>query len=252
MSTTGKTLTISLKGIILLILGLYWQSCNTENCLESVGKINTYNIPLNQTTTVEFNDIFDVIYIPDSVERITLTCGENLFDGIYLKTDSNKIVFEDHNSCNFLRSYDHVPVITIYSSQINHVIVPGNISFTMNDTLHNDHFIFEAKGGVNTVDLKINTRKLEFSVNGGTGDYMLSGFAGLAYVYFFGTGFYWGENLRTGYQYVHHRSTGDMHLNADIELNIKLFSNGNAYYHSVPDTLIVDQSQGTGAIYPFI
>lgn len=247
-----STKNIFYKHLIISLLGISSIGCNTENCLESAGKLTQYTINIDQATALELNDIFDVIYIPDSAEKIVLTCGENLYDGIKINSDSGIISFEDHNSCNFLRSYDHIPTLTIYSQYLSHFVIPGNINFMMEDTLLCDRFVFEAKGGVNTVDLKLNTKKLEFSVNGGTGDYSVSGFAGLAYVYFFGTGFYWAENLQTGYQYVQHRSTGDMHLNAKIELNIKFFSNGNAYYHLKPDTIVIDSSQGSGNLYPFI
>lgn len=235
-----------------MLFSTFLIACNTENCLESAGKLTQYTIPINEASIIELNDIFDVVYIPDTSEMIVLTCGENLYDGIKIVSDTGKISFEDHNSCNFLRSYDHIPTIKIYSKTLSHFIIPGNINFFMEDTLFCEHFVFEAKGGVNTVDLKVHTKKLEFSVNGGTGDYTASGYASLAYVYFFGTGFYWAENLNTGYQYVQHRSTGDMHLKASVELNIKFFSNGNAYYHEEPDTIIIDHSQGSGDLYPFI
>lgn len=242
---------------ILIIIFLYGisqfaASCSGENCLQSAGPSETLSYKLDSINTIEFSDVFDVVLVPDTLEEIQITCGQNLQDGIIFSYEGFKLGIGNANSCNFLRSYDNIPLVTIHSKKISSILVPGNINFSMPDTLTCDSFLFAANGGINTIDLKINTRKLSFSMNGGTGDYRVTGHAGLLYLYFFGTGFFWGENLQTDILYGQQRSTGDIHLRVTHELNLKLFSSGDAYYYEEPGRINFSAEGGSGQLIPSI
>ena len=256
LNVTNNNRIFSIKNMLIItVLYSFSQlavSCSGENCLQSTGPTETLSFKLDSINSLEFSDVFDVVLVPDTTDEIQVTCGQNLQDGIILSYDGSKLGISNANSCNFLRSYDNIPLITIHSKNISEIFVPGNINFTMADTLTCDSFFFSANGGINTIDLKINTRKLSFSMNGGTGDYRVTGHAGLLYLYFFGTGFFWGDNLQTDILYGQQRSTGDVHLRVSHELNLKLYSSGDAYYYEEPERINFSTEGGSGQLIPSI
>lgn len=248
------TIRFGSRFLMLLAIGasLWLSSCSGDNCLQTTGEIQTYSRTADSVFQIEISDVFDVVLVPDTTNIITVTCGANLYDGIIFEESDGKLSIKNSNTCNFLRSDSHLPVLTIYSNQINNFRIPGNVTFSMPDTLTCDSFEFAIYGGINTVDLKLNTQKLVFSMNGGTGDYRVSGNAGLFYFYFFGTGFFWGENLTSDLFYGQHRSTGDIHLNVLKEMNLRLYSIGDAYYYTETEVINFDNSEGSGQLIPLI
>ncbi len=213
-----------------LLLGLI--ACKQNTCLHPAGKTSSELVSLEGIRHIEIHDVFDVIWIPDTVLcEVEIRGGEHNLSFIDYAQEEGKITFRNHNRCGFLRNDFPGVQLIVRSNAIHEWTIPGSISLEMTDTLHTDSVSFSFNGGINDVNLLINAFKTSISLNGGSGKYTIEGKSVLGYAYFFGNGIYEARHFENRQLYLNHQTTGNLHIKPTDLLSLKLEGRGNVYYY---------------------
>jgi hypothetical protein len=244
-----KRLIISLFAVMTLLL----VQCGKDEgiCVGKTGKTITQMRTTLPYNSVEVYDNINLILTHDtSLTAIYVEAGENLIDGITTKIDSGKLVLRNHNSCNWLRSFE-VPVnVYLTYTKLDSIIfqAAGNITCTnewTNDTIYLD--VVEGGGQIN---LNLNVFKSFITVRYGTVAINITGFSQVTYISSQGYGPLHAEDLYSKFTYVYTFSPNDVFVKATVELGVEIRNIGNVYYTGNPGNIYTNIS-GKGKLIEF-
>jgi len=126
--------------ILLLCLLSGCKKQQLDDCFSRTGDDKTIERPLKSFSRITVGDKFNVILTQDTSrdERIHITGGEKILEGISAEVDNGELVIENCNTCNFVRSYDREITVQIFLKDISEINVFGAASITCSDTLRLD------------------------------------------------------------------------------------------------------------------
>lgn len=216
----------------LIVIVLF--SCSKSNkCFHSAGEIKNETRVIGDFTRLRINSLMDVYWHLDTVNKIVIEAGENLMPFIETKVENNKLTISNENRCNWLRKYKRIK-LHVYSKAFKFIDLYGNGDFIMMDTLSNDSVMIDNWSDISKVKLLVKSNVFSYSLNAGTGDTYISGSAVVCYLWIMGYGYVHAKDFKTAYNYITHKSTGDLTVNVFKETGDRLFSTGNLYVYGKP------------------
>ncbi|MCF8372268.1 MAG: DUF2807 domain-containing protein [Bacteroidales bacterium] len=234
---------------LILIFFLFIFGCKPDRCLHTTGAIIIEERQPGDFTSVTIEDVFTIEVIPDSSNRIEIVAGEKLLPYISTTNKEQNLTIKNENRCNWLRSFKNKPIVRIYSNSIESIRLEGESDLVFTDTLKQDHFLLDVWAGLSTANVLIDCEKLEFSLNGGSGDFSFSGRAGVCFIHADGNAFVNADKLETGFAYITSITTGDIYIYVTKVLEVRLHRSGNVYYKGEPANILKEQFAG-GDLYP--
>lgn len=161
-----KILSISL--IVLLFTGCKKEQW--DDCISSTGNDISIERPLKTFDKISISDKFNLIISQDTSqsERVILTGGENILEGISAEVDGNALTISNRNTCNFVRSYDREITVEVFVHDLIEIEIFGATSIVSKDTLRlNDLSIYHS--ALEDIDLTIDVSGEVFveSINSG-------------------------------------------------------------------------------------
>ena len=122
------------------VVMLLFTGCKKEqwdDCISSTGKDVTIERPLKSFDKISIGDKFKLIISQDTSqgERMLLTGGENILEGVQAEVDGTLLTIENCNKCNFVRSYDRIITIEIFIHDLTELSLFGATNVTSGDTL---------------------------------------------------------------------------------------------------------------------
>ncbi len=217
---------------ISAVITLY--SCSKGNkCFHSAGETINETRVIGDFTRLRINSLMDVCWHWDTANKVVIEAGENLMPFIETKVEDNRLSITNRNRCNWLRKYKRIKM-HIYSKAFKFIDLYGNGDFTMMDTLANDSVMVDNWSDISKVKLLVKSNVFSYSLNAGTGDTYIYGSAGVCYLWIMGYGYVHAKDFKTAYNYITHKSTGDLTVNVFKETGDKLFSSGNLYIYGKP------------------
>lgn len=231
---------------ILLIITII--SCTKHNAaFKTTGKIIKEHRLLSDFNEIELNNIFNVYITNDTINKITLEGGTNLLPFIKTEVNNNTLTIKDNNKCNWLRSYKKETNLYISAKSLSSLIINGECNVYSTDTIKCNEFSVVVFSGIAKVDLTVNNAITHLTVHAGTGDYTLRGKTNYAYLYSFGTCYFWAKELNADNIYVTNKSTGNDYIFANNEIRGEINGSGNIYYSGNPQTVDIKQTS-TGRV----
>lgn len=214
------------------VISLY--SCSKLNkCFHSSGKIIKETRIISEFRRLRINSLMDVYWHFDTTNKIVIEAGENLMPFIETEVENNILSITDRNRCNWLRKYKRIQ-LHIYSKSLKYIDLYGNGDFTMIDTLVNDSVMVDNWSDISKVKLLVKSNVFSYSLNAGTGDTYIYGSANVCYLWVMGYGYVHAKDFKTAYNYITHKSTGNLTVNVFKETKNELFSLGNLYIYGKP------------------
>lgn len=226
--------------IILIVVLFTLMGCKKEqldDCFSTTGSDKTEERLLPSFSKLNIGDNFKVILKQDTgPERIRITAGENLLEGISTEVENGELIVKDANTCNFVRSYKRQKVLEIFIKDITHIFVFSACSISNIDTLHLenlriDHSALEDM--VLTFDIKnelfvesINSGGMTFS---GKCKIFKSSIEEITNID--------ARNLVCEEVLMDTHTLLDSYVNATRLLFVKIYGSGNVYYVSEPSDL---------------
>jgi hypothetical protein len=106
-----------------LVLGC--NKPNSPDCFQVAGVPQIEWRTLSDFDEIEISDNIDV-YLEDSdEEKIKVEGPSNLLPEIKTEIENNILKITNDNTCNFVRSYKHKYIVTLYSKNIRRIINRG-------------------------------------------------------------------------------------------------------------------------------
>lgn len=233
----------------LVFISIIIAGCRPEeftDCFKGSGKLTTTSRVLEPFQVIILENKIDLTLIPDSLNYLQISCGENLHEPIATDVKEGVIHIRDNNRCTWSRSLKIRPQIEVhYQSNLQKLesravstingIVKGTDIKILIESSENSDLSIEAK---NNLEVKVS----------GSGNLYLKGYAPVFVMEVFDTGVCDARNLKGDYSYVYHHGVNDCYVQPEKALGAQLTSLGNLIYYPEPWELIRYPSKGSGRI----
>lgn len=238
---------------LLSIVFIFISSCKKSEerqCIKSAGieseRIEIINAPFDSLFLYD-NIIYNLI--PDTINKVVFTGGENLLNFADLEVESNKLKIENNNKCNFLRSYQQKITANIHFEELNYIFFQGSEPLTALDSIKSSAFRMLIRDGAGSVSLMIDQGYTSIVIGHGYGDFTVKGKTVIAFLNCYTNSFCDATELNVINNLIVHSNTqGDMRVRANsIPLNAKINRRGNIINYGTPSETNLEQV-GTGVL----
>lgn len=225
---------------ILLIVSLV--CCKPENrkdCFKSYGKEVNVTRYLDNFEYIVLNDNIDYEVIQFPKPMAIITSGENLMSNIHTAVQSNSLIVENKNKCNFVRGYNKKTKIKIYTPFIRTLFHQGVGQVNVNSNFVQDT-IFINGGNSGNVNLYGNYQVVQTSSHGNTNIHFY-GTTNELLTYLKGTNYLYADNSTIkSYANITTISIADVYLKlpSTASLVVNIFRDGNIYYNGNPFSIL--------------
>lgn len=237
-----------MKFLCLILVSFFLFSCD-KNGLFDGGESTTREIVIrNAFSRIETNSIFDISLINDSINKVLITCGENLQKYVNIE-EKEGIVYISHNvKYAWSRKYEKIKLelhinqdLTLYAYEPLHFVTPG--IFKAN------YFLFVDWGKFCEVDINVNSGYCGIYMGADSfGFYKVKGTCTNSEIWAGGSSKVYADSLISDDCYVRQRGWGDVYINVLQQLKIKFECNSNIYYKGNPSEISIDDQMSTGKL----
>jgi hypothetical protein len=236
---------------LLAFIMLVFSACDNEkspDCFKKTGEIETKIIDLDSFEYIDINDLFNVVLIQDSTNKLEIKGGKNVIQKVEFTQNDTLLSIENTNTCNWTRSYQEVIELDIHFTELKRVGIYGQVYLTNRDTIYSSDLSIVVYSKASKANLTVNTNQFRFSLWEATGEYYLHGKTNYSY---YGTGRYgyiYAKDLKSKYVRASNESTGDIYVNADNSIQAWLSSYGNIYYTGNATDITIEEESSTGKL----
>lgn len=236
-----------IKIVFFLCLVGLTSSCR-KDALFDAGKTTTREISINDDFNgIEVKQMFDIVLANDTVNRIYVTCGENLQPQMDIYVKDGILYLDHHIKYNWSRNYEKTKLIL----RLNHfprINVRKPEYITTLDTLKTNVFDYVDWEKFTEMDVTLNVTQCNIGMSSDNfGHYTIRGKATNATLWGWGSTFLYGEDMNIENCYIKHRGIGDLYVNVSNSLTVSLEATGNVYYKGNP-TITIEQHLSTGKL----
>ena len=240
----------TLIGFFLVVLTIY--SCKKDGgvCISSTGNYAQENRGLEHFREIDVSGNTKIEVYPNQAEnRVEVIGGKHLLKGIETKVENNKLIINNLNRCNWLRSFKSTITVKIYTTDLNLITYRGSGDIVFMDTLLTDVFTLDSWDGSGDLTFLLNCRENYIHLHTGTTNVTLYGRTDFTYYYSLTTGFIYGQGMACKRAFLAQRGYGDMYINPTEHLDAEIYKSGNIYS---PGNISINFKQyGSGQLYTF-
>ncbi|MCQ2973412.1 MAG: DUF2807 domain-containing protein [Bacteroidales bacterium] len=238
------------KKNILFLLLLLFNGCDNSNApdfFKSVGKEVSKTIYFdNLITLLNVKDAFDVYLVKDTIDYITITCGENLIDKIDAKlSDEHTIELTNENEFRIVRNYNGIPQAEVHYKTITNVYAYGSAKVVSKDTIDIERYVFTERVG--ELDVIVKSPQIIVNVWFGTGNYKVRGVCNDFYTEPRYSSIINAEELIVNNAHIDTYSSGNVYVNPQDSLIANIYWTGDIIYQGNPFVKLIEK-QGKGKI----
>ena len=239
--------------LVLLLMSSCLLSCKKsedQSCLKGKGNEVTVTRSLSAFNSLSLFDGVELTLIQDSVEKIVITCGENLVNFVNTDVENGTLTISDDNRCTWLRDLPVKIKAELHYRALDYVYNEshGNISM---QTTHTGQSLRWENWHVNgRSDLKLDVNIFYSSINAGASELTVSGQCDEAYYYLSGYGHIRAKGLESDFCWGDHNGTGELELRcADGGvLEYAITNYGDLIYWGEPDLIQAEDHSGSGTL----
>lgn len=238
--------------ISLLLFMLVLPACKKDGgtCLSNTGQIIIQDRQVGDFDSISMNDYANVILTQDTVNRVRVEAGQNIIQGITTQVIDHLLIIHNHNTCNWLRSYNSPINVYVSVKNLWKVIYNSSGNLTSTNSIASDIFMVDAWGGCGTINLELKNKNGYFIQHMGTANFILRGRCNINSIYAGDFGSFQCKELLTGYTFIKNYGSNDCYISASRYMDATIGSIGNIYYTGEPDT-VYTHIYGSGEVIPF-
>ena len=143
----------------LLGFVLTFCSCNKENapdCFKTAGEVQTETRDLGNFSKLELNSNLKYELVDTNFCGIEITGPKNLLPKIDAQLSDGVLKIENVNTCNFLRSFEHEIIVTLYFDSITNIQNFSTGSVVSLNELKARKLVLENKHANGKIELNLN------------------------------------------------------------------------------------------------
>jgi hypothetical protein len=244
MLRKNHTFVVLLKWLLLSYVYLFipfFYSCD-RNALFDAGKITTREIVIQHPISAfNVHSIFDISVVRDTLNKIMVTCGENLQSFVDIYSEGDSVFLEQHTKENWSRNYEKIKLeLHINENFLINIWAPVNI--TTVGILNISDFAVIDWGIFSEIDVDLNVNNCTI-VNSPEhfGLFKARGKSNSTFLWNRGSCRFLMDSLINKSCYVKQGGWAEMHINAKDNLIISLEYTGNIFYKGDPQITIEKQ-----------
>lgn len=225
MMTLFKVKWVYIISIAFLLIG-----CNKEGagCFNKAGDIKTVTMEVSSFTAIDVTTNIDVNLVNDGSDRVEVTTGEQLIEGISLKVEEGVLKISNLNTCFWSIGYVH-PVVTIRNSNLQKVVQHGYGQVYSKDTLYVDELYLQIEDASGGFDLLLNASKISL-VSNSIGSVVLKGKSNILHAnHSWGDGILYASSLLVYDCRISQSGSNRMEINVSNSLTGSINNLGNVY-----------------------
>ena len=239
---------ITISFIFLVLTGCKKEQW--DDCVSSTGDDISIERPLKPFSAISIGDRFNLIISQDTAqaERILITGGENIVEGISAEVDGETLTISNCNTCNFVRSYKREITLEVFIHDINELSVFGATNIISNDTLRlTDLSIYHS--ALEDIDLRVDISNEIYVESINSGATTLRGKALKLKGSIEEITNIDARELVCEEAFIDSHTPLDCYINATRLIYVGIYNKGNMYYVSEPSDLKeVHVQTGTGEL----
>lgn len=142
----------------MLVLFAGCKKEQLDDCFSRTGEDRSIERPLKEFDRISVGDRFEVILSQDTSrpERIIITGGEKILEGISAEVENGELILKNCNRCNFVRSYKRTVTLEVFLHDISELTVFGAATIRTSDTLNLNSLRIN-HSALEDINLQINT-----------------------------------------------------------------------------------------------
>lgn len=235
---------MKLKALIYLVISLLSASCIDE-ALFNGGVVVSKTQNLSDYSTIEIESSFEIELISDTVNKVVVSCGENLQPFIKIEVVNDILYLKHEIKNNWSRNYERVK-LELHTRPFGVISVRKPVRIYTTRVYKAPSFGFVDYMKYSELDLDIDVDDCMVVMSSDNfGQYKVRGTAKRANFWGWGSCLVRADSLITDHCYILHRGMGNVYVNSTGQLNADIQSTGNVYYTGNP-AQINFQRKGSG------
>jgi hypothetical protein len=223
------------------------MQCKPDECFNGVGSEGIMHVETGYFKDVNFNGMFDVTLVQDSVSYVEFEGGKSMLQYVKAENTDSVLWIDNSNNCLFLKDYKKIK-LSVHFNNVNQFsfIEPCKVR-SLNPLT--DDFTLIAPAQITDLDIELNNNHFAFYNNSNTGgNFVFRGKCTASYIMGYYTARVDASQLITNTMYIENHSVVDYYVRAEEILHIQIFNRGNVYYYDDPK-VFTDSITGTGKVY---
>jgi hypothetical protein len=220
--------------LIIITLSLSCKKENRWDCIKSTGTITEVQRQLSDFSEIEVEDRIKVVLIQDTINQCRIKAGENLLPKIRTEVVNGKLMINNRNRCNFMRSYKPQIEVYVHFKNLYNINFYGAADLVSVNTIKVDTLYINSQECIGDIDLTVDVHKIKVSLHTGLSDITIKGNAKEVYAYSRGTARLFLQNLESDFVWVNNFSVSDISVKPMNRLEAANFYKGNVFYFHEP------------------
>jgi hypothetical protein len=220
-----------------------------DNSLFDAGEVETREHLLGDNLDlIEVLDIFDIVLVTDTVNKVIVTCGSNLHSNVNIYKESGTLFLENTENNRWTRQYEKIK-LSVHLVNIPPIYARSPIKVTSTDTLQTEYFHFIDWSKFSDVDVTIDVKSFQLWVSHDNfGSYTIRGKSENTYINCWATASVKTDELISQSCTVVHKGIANITVRVVTNLTVSLESRGNIYYYGSPSSILIENRLSTGML----
>ncbi len=232
---------------ILLLPLLYVTSCN--KALFNAGETVTKEVRIDSVfSSIDIENMFDITLVNDTVNKVLVTCGENLQPFVSITAKNGILYFNNSAKENWSRSYQKIK-LEVHLTFGPRIDIHEPISLKTKGVFTCNNFSIIDFWKISEVDVNIDANFCGIYMSSDNfGYFKIKGKAQTADIWGWGSAYVMADSLVSQNCHVLQRGMADVHVNVSGQLSVSLEFTGNVYYTGNPAEIIIENQTSTGRL----
>jgi Protein of unknown function (DUF2807). len=197
---------------------------------------------------IDFQNIFDTTIVPDTVNKIIITCGENLQPKVTANIQDGTLTLNHSEKYDWSREYKHIQ-IELHLNFSPTVYIHAPISLKTKGTIKGDNFTLIDFMKVSEVDVSVDVNSCGIYMSSDNfGYFKIKGRCNNADLWGWGSAIVRADSLLAKDCHIKHRGFNDVYVNVSGRLSVSLEYSGNVYYSGTPSEIIIENQLSSGRL----
>ena len=235
--------------IIALLASMLFSSCEKDqwnDCFTSTGSMTEEIRTTEAFSTVEIYDRVDLVLEEGNAGSIVVRAGKNLLGQVETNVVDGKLIIENKNTCNWVRSFQPRITVRVPVSQVAHLDIKGTGNISSTSTVQRSFFRIDQNGGQGNTVISIDVDTCFVGMYSGAGNVSVTGSTYFANLYSNTMGPINAIGLDAEVLAVNNSGNVDIRCRASSNLNVEIYGVGDIYYAGEP--LISTNIVGSGQL----
>jgi hypothetical protein len=232
--------------LVLFVSSIY--SCS-DNALFDSGKTTTREILIKQNITAfEAESIFDITVVQDTINKILITCGENLQQFVNITIKNDTVHMKQLTKENWSRKYEKIK-LELHTNQNLHIDIREPVHLVTRGIFSVPNFVVWDWTMFSEIDVNLNVDYCEL-INSPEhfGVIKAKGKSKSTFLWNRGSCKFLTDSLESASCYVIQHGWGDVYVNATELLTVSLEFTGNVYYFGQPAQINIQNQLSGGRL----